>query len=159
MAFVFASRLWVAPVNAKGVMSAPPRALNTEVTDAPTWSGDSASLLYLCNGTLRRIRATGGKPATVPHGITWANAKPKGRVVVRGGRVWQGLTPEVRTNTDVVIVGNRIADLVASGTTVGDARVVEAANATVIPGLVEMYAHRRAMAMATARGGCGCRWG
>ena len=143
MAFVFASRLWVAPVNVKGVMSAPPRALNTEVTDAPTWSGDSASLLYLCNGTLRRIGATGGKPATVPHGITWANAKPKGRVVVRGGRVWQGLTPEARTNTDVVIVGNRIADLVASGTTVGDARVVEAANATVIPGLVEMHAHRQ----------------
>ena len=129
MAFVFASRLWVAPVNVKGVMSAPPRALNTEVTDAPTWSGDSASLLYLCNGTLRRIGATGGKPATVPHGITWANAKPTGRVVVRGGRVWQGLTPEARTNTDVVIVGNRIADLV-------DARCL------LVAGLADLPDHR-----------------
>ncbi len=143
MAFVFASRLWVAPVNAKGVMSAPPRALNSEVTDAPTWSGDSARLLYLCNGALRMIDAAGGKPTTVPHGITWANAKPKGRVVVRGGGVWQGLTSDIRANTDVVIVGNRITDLVPAGTAVADARIVDAAGATVIPGLVEMHAHRQ----------------
>jgi Tol biopolymer transport system component len=143
MAFVFASRLWVAPVNAKGAMTAPPKALNTEVTDAPTWSGDSRTLLYLCNGALRTIDAAGGKPATVPHGITWANAKPKGRVVIRGGRVWQGLSSDVRTGADIVVVGNRIADLVAAGTPVGDARVIEARDATVIPGLVEMHAHRQ----------------
>jgi len=143
MAFVFASRLWVAPVDRKGVMSAPPKALNTEVTDAPTWSGDSARLLYLCNGTLRLIDATGGKPRTVSHGITWANARPKGRVVIRAARVWQGLTAEVRKDIDIVVVGNRIADLVAAGTAIGDARIVEAGDATVIPGLVEMHAHRQ----------------
>lgn len=143
MAFVFASRLWVAPVSAKGVMTAPPRALNTEVSDAPTWSGDSATLLYLCNGILRTVAAAGGKPQTLSHGITWANARPKGRVVVRAARLWQGLTTEIRKDLDVVVVGNRIADLVASGTPVGDARIVEAGDATVIPGLVEMHAHRQ----------------
>jgi Tol biopolymer transport system component len=143
IAFVFASRLWVAPVDARGVMSAPPKALNTEVTDAPTWSGDSARLLYLCNGALRMIDATGGKPVTVSHGITWANARPAGRVVVRAARVWQGLTTEVRRGVDIVVVGNRIADLVTAGTAVGDARILDAGDATVIPGLVEMHAHRQ----------------
>ncbi|TAJ69155.1 MAG: amidohydrolase [Phenylobacterium sp.] len=143
LAFVFASRLWVAPVDARGAMTAPPRALNTEVTDAPTWSGDSSKLLYLCNGELRMIPATGGAAATLPHGITWAVAKPKGRVVVRAARVWQGLTPDVRKDVDIVVVGNRIADLVPAGSATGDARVVDASQATVIPGLVEMHAHRQ----------------
>ncbi|MDB5475783.1 MAG: amidohydrolase [Phenylobacterium sp.] len=143
LAFVFASRLHVAEVDAKGRFRGPPKALNDEVTDAPTWSGDSGSLLYLSNGKLRLIGAAGGAPTTIPHGITWATAKPKGRVVVRAGRLWQGLTPEVRRDVDVVIVGNRIADLLPAGSAVGDARVVDARGATVIPGLVEMHAHRQ----------------
>jgi len=143
LAFVFASRLWVAPVDARGRMTAPPTALNDEVTDAPTWSGDSSKLLYLCNGELRMIPAAGGPPATVPHGITWAVAKPKGRVVVRAARLWQGLTPEVRKDVDIVVVGNRIADLVPAGSAIGDAKVVDAGGATIIPGLVEMHAHRQ----------------
>ncbi len=143
LAFIFASRLYTAPVDAKGVMTGPPRLLNNEVTDAVTWSGDSSKLLYLCNGALRIIPAAGGASSTVRHGLTWANARPKGRVVVRAARVWQGLTPQVRDDVDIVIVGNRIADLVPSGSPVGDARVVDAGDATVIPGLVEMHAHRQ----------------
>ncbi len=143
LAFVFASRLWVAPVDARGAMTAPPRVLNNEVTDAPTWSGDSSKLLYLCNGDLRLIPAAGGAPVTVPHGITWAAAKPKGRVVVRAARLWQGLTPDVRKDADIVIVGNRVADILPAGSSVADAKVVDGARATVIPGLVEMHAHRQ----------------
>ena len=143
LAFVFASRLWVAPVDAKGAMTAPPKPLNNEVTDAPTWSGDSGRLLYLCNGDLRTIPAAGGAPAAVPHGITWATAKPKGRVVVRAERLWDGLTPEVRKDVDVVIVGNRIADLAPKGSVTGDAKVVDGAGALVMPGLIEMHAHRQ----------------
>ncbi len=143
LAFVFASRLWVAPVDAKGVMTGPPRALNDEVTDAPTWSGDSAKLLYLCNGELRMIPAAGGAPVGVKHGITWATAKPAGKVVIRAPKLWDGLSPSLRKDMDVVVVGNRIADLVPAGTAVADAKVVEAAGATVMPGLVEMHAHRQ----------------
>ena len=143
LAFVFASRLHVADVDAKGRFATPPRALNSEVTDAPTWRGDSASILYLSNGALRLIPAAGGAARTVPHGVTWATARPTGRVVIRAGRLWQGLTPEIRKNIDVVIVGNRIADLLPAGSSVGDARVVDARDATVMPGLVEMHAHRQ----------------
>ena len=143
MALVFASRLWVAPVNAKGVMTGLPKALNAEVTDAPSWSGDSSKLLYLSNGLLRSVSAAGGTPTTLPHGITWATAKPTGRVIVRAERLWQGLTPEVRKDVDLVIVGNRIADLVPKGSATGDARIIDGAGATVMPGLIEMHAHRQ----------------
>jgi len=143
LAFVFASRLWVAPVDAKGVMTGPPKALNEEVSDAPTWSGDSSKLLYLCNGELKIIPAAGGAPSVVKHGITWATAKPKGKVVVRAAKLWDGVSPSLRKDVDVVVVGNRIADLVPAGATVADAKVVEAAGTTVMPGLVEMHAHRQ----------------
>jgi Tol biopolymer transport system component len=143
LAFVFASRLWTAPVNARGVMTGAPKALNAEVTDAPTWSGDSRKLLYLCNGELRLIDAAGGAPTTVAHGITWATAKPKGRLVVRAGRLWDGLAASARKDVDIVVVDNRIAELAPAGVSVADARTIDARDATVIPGLVEMHAHRQ----------------
>ncbi len=47
------SRLHVAPVDAKGKLTAAPKPINNEVTDAPSWSGDSKTILYLCNGKLQ----------------------------------------------------------------------------------------------------------
>lgn len=142
LAFVFASRLWTVPVDPKGRFVGEPRALNNEVTDAPTWSGDSQSLLYLCNGKLRLIPAGGGVPRTIPHGLTWALAKPQGKVVVRAGKLWDGTGPQQRENVDIVIAGNRIADIVPAGqATMGEAKLVE--GPSVIPGLVEMHAHRQ----------------
>ena len=144
LAYVFASRLWVVEVDAKGGFKGAPRALNDEVTDAPTWSGDSSSLLYLSNGKLRLIPAAGGTPRTLPLDLTWANARPGGRTVIRAARMWDGRSAKVRRELDVVIAGNRIVDIVPAGQGPADARLIEArADQTVIPGLVEMHAHRQ----------------
>ncbi len=143
MAFVFASRLHVVDVDSKGRFRGAPRALTAEVTDAPTWSGDGKSLLYLSNGVLKLVPAAGGAAETVPHGITWASAKPAGRVLVRAGRLWDGKATALRKDVDLVIAGNRIADVLPAGAAVADAKVVDARGATVMPGLVEMHAHRQ----------------
>lgn len=145
LAFVFASLLHVAEVDAKGRLKGPPKALNAEVTDAPSWSGDSRSLLYLSAGKLRLVGLGGGAPKTIPVPLTWANARPKGRTVVRAGKLWDGQGPDLRRDMDVVIEGARIAAVTPSGAvgSYGDAKIVEAKDATVIPGLVEMHAHRQ----------------
>jgi Tol biopolymer transport system component/imidazolonepropionase-like amidohydrolase len=145
MAFVFASRLHVADVDAAGQLTGAPRPINDEVTDAVSWSGDSAQLLYLSAGRLRLIPAGGGMPMTVPHGLTWANARPKGRLLVRAGRLWDGVAPAARPKVDVVIEGARIAAVADRGSLgdVGDARVIDASDRTVMPGLIEMHAHRQ----------------
>ncbi|MET0272752.1 MAG: amidohydrolase family protein [Phenylobacterium sp.] len=144
MVLVFASRLYVVPVDPTGKFTGAPTPLNDEVTDAPTWSADGSKILYLSNGKLRLIDAAGGTPRTVPHQLTWARAKPKGRLVVRAGKLWQGQGPELRDRVDVVVEGNRIADILPAGqTSVGDAKLIDASDATVIPGLVEMHAHRQ----------------
>ncbi len=59
MAFVVASVLWVMPVTADGTPAGAARQITTEVTDAPSWSGDSSRLLYLNAGRLRMVTADG----------------------------------------------------------------------------------------------------
>jgi hypothetical protein len=90
LAYVFASRLHLSPVDEAGQLLGPPKALNDEVTDAVSWSGDGRSLVYISAGQLKLISATGGAPKIVPHGLTWANVRPKGRMVVRATRLWDG---------------------------------------------------------------------
>ncbi len=143
MAYVFASRLWVQAVDAAGAAAGEARPLNAEVTDAPSWSGDSRQILYLSAGRLRLIPATGGTPVTLSHGLTWAAARPKGRLVVQAGRLWDGMGPEIRRNVDVVVEGSRVADVVARGAGPADARRLDAGDWLVMPGLIDMHTHRQ----------------
>jgi Tol biopolymer transport system component/imidazolonepropionase-like amidohydrolase len=144
LAFVFASRLHVAPVDASGKLTAPPRAINDEVSDAVSWSGDSKTLLYLSAGELRLIPAEGGAPRTVPHGLTWTNVRPKGKMLVQAGRLWDGKSPETRPDAEVLVDGGRIVGVGQRGSfTAPDAQVVEATSATVMPGLIDMHTHRQ----------------
>ncbi|WP_184719133.1 amidohydrolase family protein [Caulobacter sp.] len=143
LAYVFASRLHVSPVDATGKLLGPPKALNDEVTDAVSWSGDGQSLIYLSAGQLRLISAAGGAPKTVPHGLTWANVRPKGRMVVRAASLWDGKSPELRRNVDVLISDGRIAGVAPRGEVTADVRVIDAPTGTVMPGLIDMHTHRQ----------------
>lgn len=145
MAFVFASRLHVAPVDASGKLTGPPHALNDEVTDAVSWSGDGKTLLYLSAGELKLIPADGGPPRVAPHGLTWTSVRPKGRMVVRAGRLWDGKSPELRENADVLILNGKILGVSNRDAASGgdDIQVVDATASTVIPGLIDMHTHRQ----------------
>ncbi len=108
VAFVMESTLWVRPVDAHGVPTGEARQINVEVTDAPTWSGDSKNLLYLSNGELRMIPRDGGAPTTVPLDLSWKPEMSNGRIVIHAGRLWDGRGAAVQSDVDIVVVGNRI---------------------------------------------------
>ena len=141
MAYVLASVLWVVDVHPDGTFADRPRQLTTEVTDAPSWSGDSRHLLYLNNGRLRLVPSGGGTPRTVPMGLTWRNSAPRGRTVIRAGRLWDGSAQHLREDVDLVMEGHRIAAVERLGSARGD-RVVDARDAVVMPGIVDMHHHR-----------------
>ncbi|UAL09327.1 amidohydrolase family protein [Caulobacter segnis] len=143
LAYVFASRLHLSPVDEAGKLLGPPKALNDEVTDAVSWSGDGKSLIYVSAGQLKLIAAAGGKPRTVPHGLTWANVRPKGRLVVRAASLWDGKSPELRKNVDVLISDGRIAGVAPRGEVAADVKVIDAPTGTVMPGLIDMHTHRQ----------------
>ncbi|MFD1319820.1 amidohydrolase family protein [Micromonospora sonneratiae] len=141
IAFVVASVLWVVDVHADGTFADTPRQINNEVTDAPSWSGDSQHLLYLHNGQLRIIPAGGGTPRTVPMRLTWTNTAPRGRTVIHAGRIWDGVQRQLRDDVDIVVEGHRIT-AVEPHRPGRDGRHVDARGAVVLPGLIDMHHHR-----------------
>ncbi len=141
MAFVVASVLWVVDVHPDGTPAGSPRQLTREVTDAVSWSGDSAELLYLNNGRLRLVSVDGTRTRTVPVPLTWANTRPKGRTVVRAARMWDGSAHELRRDVDIVVEGHHIVAVEPRGHARGGT-VVDAGDSVVIPGLVDMHNHR-----------------
>ncbi len=145
LAFVFASLLHVVTVDGHGKFTGSPRAINAEVTDAPSWSGDSQTLLYLSNGILRLIGRDGGTPRSVALNFHWSRAKSPERLLIRAATLWDGRSPTLRRNLDLVIEGNRIAGIHPTGTVAADAgmRIVDAGQHTVMPGLMDMHTHRQ----------------
>ena len=142
-AVVFGSLLYTAPVDSRGRLAGPLKKLNAETTDAPSWSGDSRTILYLSNGRLRLISADGGAPRTVAMPLTWTNAKKPARTIVRAGRLWDGRGPEVRTNVDILIENGRIVSIgPRSASTPTGVKVVDASGQFVMPGLIDMHTHR-----------------
>ncbi|MBG0564395.1 amidohydrolase family protein [Actinoplanes aureus] len=141
LAFVLASVLWVVDVNPDGTYAGTPRQITHEVTDAPSWSGDSRTLLYLHNGVLRTVSVDGGRPRTVPMRLTWANAAPRGRTVIHAGRMWDGVRRDLARDVDIVVEGHRIT-AVEPHRPGRDGRLVDARDAVVIPGLIDMHHHR-----------------
>jgi len=147
VAFVMGSVLWIRPVDPDGIPSRPGHAINQEVTDAPTWSGDSKRLLYLCNGKLRLISADGSKVETVPLDLTWSYEPSSERTVIHAGHLWDGRGAAVRNDVDIVVANHRIQSIephnesphrIAEG---NHDRFVDASSLTVIPGLWESHTH------------------
>src|SRR5438105_2733104 len=107
MALVMESNLWIRPVDrASGLPTGAAVRINTEVTDAPTWSGDSQQLLYLSDGKLRLIPRSGGTARNVPVDLTWRPDQPSGRTVVHAGRLRDGRGPDEPRKGDIIIRGH-----------------------------------------------------
>lgn len=148
LAYVMGSTLWVLPVDATGAPSGPARQITSEVTDAPSWRGDSAALLYQNNGRLRLVALAGGPAQTIPCPISWAAAKAPARTLVRAGRLWDGTGNSYARNADVVLDGNRIAAVRAASGPLPQAGqgfdvVIDGRDLAMIPGLIDMHTHRQ----------------
>ena len=141
LAFVMDSLLWIQPVDQNGIPSGAPKQINREVTDAPTWSGDSKKLLYLSNGKLRLIPVQGGTPVPVPLELNWHYERPPARTVIHAGRLWDGRGAEVQTDVDLTVVNGRIQGVQPHREHAAGDKIVDASNLTVIPGLWESHTH------------------
>jgi imidazolonepropionase-like amidohydrolase len=64
-----------------------------------------------------------------------------GRIVVNPQSVLDVVSGELHPGRSVVVEDGRIADVVAAGTTVADAEVVDLPGHTLLPGLVDCHAH------------------
>ncbi|RLK59513.1 amidohydrolase family protein [Actinokineospora cianjurensis] len=144
LAFSMDSVLWVLPVAPDGTPTGRARRITTEASDAPSWAGDSRTLLYLHNGSLRTTTVD-GESKDVPLRFTYRQQRPDTRLVIHAGQLWDGRDAQPRTNVDILVVGNRIqrvephrADRPRDGWT-----FIDASKSTVTPGLVDVHNHQQ----------------
>jgi len=143
MAFIMNSTLHVVPVDPTGVPTESPVQLTEHAADMPSWGGDSRTILYVSNGKLRTIQVDGTGGKNIPFDLTWKQAVPKGRTIIHAGGLWDGISPTIYENVDIVIVGNRIKEVRPHQAPARGDSFVDASNLTVMPGLWDPHVHPR----------------
>ncbi len=144
MAYVQDGLLWVIAVDKTGELVGPPRRLTNELSEVPSWTADSKTLVYFATDTIKQIRLSDGKVETVPMQLNWEYKQDNGNVVIHAGKVFDGINDRYLTNVDILIKNNRIQEIVPHQS--GRAgKLVDASKKTVIPGLFEMHTHQHAM--------------
>ena len=143
VAFISDSVLKVMPTNADGSPSGPAVQLTNEASDMPSWQADSQTILYMASGKLKKIEADGTGQQDVPLSLTYKPAAPNGRTVIHAGAVWNGLSPVLERNVDIVIQGNRITSIEPhkNRPQLPGTKIIDASNQTVLPGYWDPHFH------------------
>ena len=104
--------------------------------------GDSARVAR--SDTSRRSRAA-YEPDRLDVLISVRRDRPEGSVLLRGARIITMKGNEVIENGDVLITGNRVAAVGASGavTAPAGARTIDMQGKTIMPGIIDVHAHLR----------------
>ncbi|CAN5596058.1 amidohydrolase family protein [soil metagenome] len=145
MAYLLDGVLWVITVDATGQPVGPATRLTNESSDAPSWTGDSQSLVFLATDNLKKVRLSDGMIETIPLSLQWTPKKNHDSYVIYAGKIFDGRSATYQKNMDIVIEGNRIKEIVPhkAGRT---GTVIDASDKTVMPGLIEMHTHQNGSA-------------
>jgi Tol biopolymer transport system component/imidazolonepropionase-like amidohydrolase len=145
MAFVEDGRLSVVAMSEQAELAGTPRRLSDELADAPSWTGDSRSIVYLSIDRLKKINVESGRIEEIPLQLDWQPDKPSGRLIVHAGRLFDGRSSDYQLNVDIVIESNRISEIRPHDASLHQGNVIDASDKTVIPGLIEMHTHQSLM--------------
>jgi Tol biopolymer transport system component len=141
VAFIMDSLLHVMPVNPDGSPAGEARVVTREPADLPSWGGDSRTILYKSANRVRTIQADGSRMRDVPIALQWTQQIPQGTTLIHAGALWDGLSPALRYDVDILVANNRIRWVRPHGEHAGADRVVDASGLTVMPGLIEPHLH------------------
>lgn len=132
----------------------------------PSWGADGKTLTLRVaaapTGTVSGVRFEIGAEAPAgaaaeslarkPHpnaqplgDVRWAPPAAPEDYVVEVGRLFDAVRGEYRRHVDVHVSGGRIAAIVGRGVLPTPAKVIDARDATVVPGFVDVHAHQSAL--------------
>jgi Tol biopolymer transport system component len=141
--------------------------------ERPTWGADGRTLgvrlartqsvpLAVAGSQLQIEIATPAEPSAEPQPaernagrsdaaerpieLRFTPARPPADYVVEVGRLFDGVRGEYRRHVDLHVRSGRIAAIVPRATLPSPAQVIDARDATVIPGLIDVHTHQSALA-------------
>jgi Tol biopolymer transport system component/imidazolonepropionase-like amidohydrolase len=146
MAFVMQSVLHALPVDPEGAPTGPARRLTDHVADLPSWGPDSQTILHLSAGRLHTVHVDGSGGREIPVDLTWRPVVGEGELLLRAGALWNGVDPFLHRDVEIRIVDGRIVEVRGRGRDESPgARVIEAPELTVLPGLWDAHVHPRVL--------------
>ncbi len=141
IAYLDQGLLWTVAVDGEGGLIAPPVQLSREYASYPSWTGDSRSLLFLSGTELKRVFVD-GRTESIPLKMTWKRPANAQRLVVQAGKVFTGISPTYLRDVDIVIDDNIITAIVPRRAAWPNARIVDARDKAVIPGVIQLHNHQ-----------------
>lgn len=141
VAYLHQGVLWTVGVNDQGDMIEAPVQLTRAYASYPSWTGDSKALVYLDGTAFKRISVLDGAIDDIPLNLNWSRKAEPQRTVIRAGRVFDAVTSGYRRDLDIVIDDNRITEIVPHRADWPGARIVDARDKTIIPGLIQTHVH------------------
>jgi hypothetical protein len=140
---------------APGMKAVPTTTVTKDAGEYLHWSGDSQRLYWslgpeLFSRDLKDAFAfVAGAPEKLPEaptsgihiGFSRPYDVPSGKVALTGARIITMKGNEVIENGTIVLDGNRIAAVGANVTVPADAKVIDAAGKTIMPGLIDVHWH------------------
>lgn len=141
MAFIQDGTLWTVDVDAAGGMLTPPVRITNEMSETPSWTGDSKSIVYVATDQLKKVDLASGKTEVIPVSLEYKPQKASGTYVIHAGRLFDGKSSSYLKNMDVVVENNRIKEVVAHKAK-HDGNWIDASDKVVMPGLFEMHTHQ-----------------
>ncbi|UCG72023.1 MAG: PD40 domain-containing protein [Chromatiales bacterium] len=110
----------------------------------PQWIDGGKLLAWLGPSGPMTWSADGGDVRPMPVALTWRAAQPPAerRLVIRTGRLFDGLGPDYEFAQDIVIVGNRI-EAIGPWRDPPPGELLDARDLTVLPGLLDLAVQPR----------------
>jgi Tol biopolymer transport system component len=142
MAAIYGGELNIWPVSDDGLVLGPPRTMDTDIAHNPSWSGDSRTVLYQSNDELKTVDIFSGEITEIPIELTYTPAIPTSTKVLHVSHLFDGNSPELQNDVDILIKGNQIVEIAPHAK--GLHRQYETIDGTglyAMPGLIESHVH------------------
>jgi Tol biopolymer transport system component/imidazolonepropionase-like amidohydrolase len=121
----------------------PVKRMSLDGGDFLEWSADGQSVSWAWGAQFFRQDINASEPQKTEVVIETARARPKGSVLLSGGRIITMKGTEVIAKGDILITDNRIAAVGRKGslTVPKDARIINVDSKTLMPGFVDAHSH------------------
>jgi Tol biopolymer transport system component/imidazolonepropionase-like amidohydrolase len=140
-ALIINGELHVIPTATDGSYTGRPQRIVKGLADSPSWSNDGKRITFLSASGLAQINAGSTSSEALPVALSWRNAHPQGRTIVHAGRLYNGMSHNYRSNVDIEIESGMIISVKRHRRHPSSARVIDASNQTVLPGLIDHHGH------------------